>query len=128
MAQDDRKNLIIQIIFIAAALATLLPVVSSGVALLAGVAFGLWLGNPWQAQVRRATSPLLQASVMGLGAGMDLAVVGQVGLQGVGYTVIGITLTLGLGTLLGRLLRTDPGTSILVTSGTAICGGSAIAA
>jgi len=65
---------------------------------------------------------------MGLGAGMDLRVVGRVGLHGIGYTVVGITVALGAGLLLGRALRTERDTSILLSAGTAICGGSAIAA
>jgi uncharacterized integral membrane protein (TIGR00698 family) len=59
---------------------------------------------------------------------MDLAVVGQVGLHGLGYTALGIGSALVLGTLLGRALGVARDTSLLVTVGTAICGGSAIAA
>jgi uncharacterized integral membrane protein (TIGR00698 family) len=66
--------------------------------------------------------------VIGLGAGMDLNVVGRVGAQGVGYTVLGISMTLVIGYLLGKVLKTERDTSILVSAGTAICGGSAIAA
>jgi uncharacterized integral membrane protein (TIGR00698 family) len=106
----------------------LAPFVSSGVALLAGAALALTIGNPHAAKTKVVTPRLLALSVMGLGAGMDLSVVAKVGLQGVGYTVAGISLTLLLGTLLGRLLSTGRNTSILLTVGTAICGGSAIAA
>jgi uncharacterized integral membrane protein (TIGR00698 family) len=59
---------------------------------------------------------------------MDLAVVGRVGVHGVGYTAAGITFALTVGTLLGRKLRVSGHTSLLITVGTAICGGSAIAA
>ncbi len=110
------------------AAATLLPWVSSGVALLAGVGVALTLGNPWPARSRALAHTMLTWSVVGLGAGMNLAVVGRVGLHGLGYTALGITTALLLGTLLGRLLRTARDTSLLVTVGTAICGGSAIAA
>ena len=65
---------------------------------------------------------------MGLGAGMDLGVIGRVGMKGFGYTVIGISLTLLVGTLIGKLLKTGKDCSLLITAGTAICGGSAIAA
>ncbi len=90
--------------------------------------FGLLFGNPLQDLTKKWTAPLLQISVVGLGAGMNLITVGQVGLQGIGFTITGIALTMVLGIFLGRLFKTEASTSILVTSGTAICGGSAIAA
>ena len=110
------------------AAATLLPWVSSGVALLAGVGVALTLGNPWPARSRVLAHKALTWSVVGLGAGMNLAVVGRVGLHGLGYTALGITTALVLGTLLGRRLGVARDISLLVTVGTAICGGSAIAA
>jgi len=67
-------------------------------------------------------------SVIGLGAGMNLVEVGRAGAHGFFYTVIGITLTMSVGLTMGWLLRTERDTSLLVTVGTAICGGSAIAA
>ncbi len=110
------------------AIGTLLLGVSSAIALLAGVAIALTLGNPWTTQTRALAQKLLTWSVVGLGAGMNLAVVGRVGLHGFGYTAVGIATALVLGTFLGRRLRVAPDTSLLVTVGTAICGGSAIAA
>lgn len=110
------------------ALFSLTPWVSSAQALIAGVAVAIIFGNPYIEKTRKITASLLGLSVAGMGAGMDLAVVGKVGLQGVGYTVAGISLTLLLGTLLGKLFKVEKDTSILVTVGTAICGGSAIAA
>lgn len=86
------------------------------------------LGNPIKAFTQKWTPRLLGLSIIGLGAGMNLGVIGQVGLQGLGYTVFGIATTLALGIGLGKLLRTAPDTSLLVSVGTAICGGSAIAA
>jgi uncharacterized integral membrane protein (TIGR00698 family) len=70
----------------------------------------------------------LQISVIGLGAGMNLNEVGRAGVHGFFYTVIGISVTMTLGLTLGWLIRTERDTSLLVTVGTAICGGSAIAA
>lgn len=110
------------------ALVTLLPFVSPGIALMLGIAVALTMGNPYPMATARATTPLLQISVVGLGAGMNLIEVGRAGLHGFFYTVVGITLTMTLGLLLGRLLNTARDTSLLVTVGTAICGGSAIAA
>lgn len=110
------------------AAACLLPLVSTGVALLAGVALALVAGNPYLATTRRATPALLALAVVGLGAGMDLRVVAAVGLHGVGYTIAGIATCFAIGALLTRALRVPPLTGALITIGTAICGGSAIAA
>ncbi len=110
------------------ALLCLAPFVSSGMALVFGVLLSMALGNPYLETTRSWTSRLLGLSVMGLGAGMDLRVVGRVGLQGIGYTVASITTALVLGLWLGRVLKTGRETSLLITVGTAICGGSAIAA
>jgi len=97
-------------------------------ALVAGVAVALTLHNPWAAQTKPFTPRLLALSVVGLGAAMDLRTVAVVGLQGFGYTLAGITCTLALGALLGRALSVRRATGMLVAVGTAICGGSAIAA
>lgn len=98
------------------------------VGLLAGVTVALVFGNPHAHRTRPLTSRLLAWSVMGLGAGMNLKTVALVGLQGFGYTMIGIALALALGAWLGRILKVNRNTAILVSVGTAICGGSAIAA
>lgn len=110
------------------AVIALLPGVSSSVALILGVLLALVVGNPYRDFSQKITHRLLALSVVGLGAGMNLLVVGQVGLQGIGYTVVGISLTLLLGFLFGRGLNVDKDTSLLISVGTAICGGSAIAA
>jgi uncharacterized integral membrane protein (TIGR00698 family) len=108
--------------------ASLLPFVSPGIALMAGIVLALTVGNPYPLTTARVITPLLQISVIGLGAGMNLIEVGRAGVHGFFYTVIGITLTISIGLTMGRLLRTERDTSLLVTVGTAICGGSAIAA
>lgn len=110
------------------AAASLLPFVSTGVALVAGVLVALTVGNPYGALTRRATHTLLALAVVGLGAGMDLRVVAAVGAHGVGYTVVGIATCLVLGTLLTRVLGVSREAGLLISIGTAICGGSAIAA
>ncbi|WP_374077097.1 YeiH family protein [Bdellovibrio bacteriovorus] len=117
-----------QILIPAAALLCFAPFISSGVALFMGVALAMWLGNPYLEKTRKITHSLLGISVMGMGAGMNLEVIGKVGLQGVGYTIAGISLALFMGVLLGKLYNTEKDTSVLITVGTAICGGSAIAA
>jgi uncharacterized integral membrane protein (TIGR00698 family) len=111
-----------------AALLALHPAVSSSMALFAGAALSLTLGNTYVDRTKPLASRLLGWCVMGLGAGMDLGVIGHVGFQGVGYTVVSIGLTMMLGWALGRTLRAERDVTLLVTVGTAICGGSAIAA
>ncbi len=110
------------------AIACLAPQVGSAEALLLGIAVAVFAGNPWLAHTKALTSRLLAAAVVGLGAGMNLRQVGSAGASGIGYTVLSIGFTFAAGLLLGRLLRTRSDTSLLITVGTAICGGSAIAA
>jgi uncharacterized integral membrane protein (TIGR00698 family) len=110
------------------ALCCLFPLVSSGLALLLGVLFSLALGNPNLPTTSKLSSKFLGYAIIGLGAGMNLELVSQVGLAGIGYTVIGIISTLTIGLFLGRALNTPKATSLLLSVGTAICGGSAIAA
>ena len=106
----------------------LLPFTSAALALLAGTALALALGNPYQQLTRKWTHALLALSVVGLGAGMNLRTVLKAGLHGLGYTVLSIGFTLTLGLWLARRFKVNRDTGLLVTVGTAICGGSAIAA
>jgi uncharacterized integral membrane protein (TIGR00698 family) len=108
--------------------AALLPQVSSPVALAMGVLLALTLGNPHRARASRLSGTLLRTCVVGLGFGMSLTTILAAGQRGVLYTVAGVFATFGAGLLLGRLLRVEREVSLLVTSGTSICGGSAIAA
>jgi uncharacterized integral membrane protein (TIGR00698 family) len=112
----------------AGALAAAVPGVPPWAALLGGVAAALLLGNPHAPRTRRLTRLLLPASVVGLGAGMDLGAVARAGLHGAGSAAATIAATIALGLLLARLLRLRSRATTLVTVGTAICGGSAIAA
>lgn len=104
------------------------PSVPSWAALLAGLGVALSMGNPHGAATKALTPRMLSGCVIGLGAAMNLRQVAQVGLQGLGYTVVGISVTLVLGLALGRLLEVKRKTATLIAVGTAICGGSAIAA
>ncbi len=117
-----------RVVFFVLAGAALLPFVPTWAALLAGLVFGLTLENPYPAQTKQAQTWLLQASVVGLGAAMNLAVVLKVGLTGLGQTLVAITATLAVSVALSKVLRTERITSLLIGVGTAICGGSAIAA
>jgi uncharacterized integral membrane protein (TIGR00698 family) len=96
--------------------------------LLAGIGLSLTVGNPWPSFTKRWTPILLQVSVVGLGANMNLQKVISVGLHGVGYTAAGIALAFAAGLGLAWLLGVSRDVALLVTVGTAICGGSAIAA
>jgi uncharacterized integral membrane protein (TIGR00698 family) len=121
-------NLAARILLPAAAAACLFPFVSPGLGLLLGLALALTLGNPYLHRTRRVTHFLLPLSIVGLGAGMDLRVVARAGAHGIVYTVLGIVTALALGALLSRLLRVSRDIGTLISVGTAICGGSAIAA
>ncbi len=107
---------------------SLFPFVSPAIALVAGILIALLLGNPFQALTRKWTHTLLALSVVGLGAGMDLRTVIKAGFHGLGYTVVSISLSIALGLWLSRMYRLNRDAGLLVTVGTAICGGSAIAA
>ena len=104
------------------------PIISAPVALLAGVLFALIFGNPVVEKTQKATHTLLQLSVIGLGFGMNTSVALQAGKSGFLYTVAGIALTFSIGFVLSRFLKVDKKTAYLISTGTAICGGSAIAA
>jgi len=104
------------------------PSVDTASALVMGVSFALLLGNPWPQKSAHYSKMLLQGSVVGLGFGLSLGQVIQTGKTSLWYSVIGIACTLLFGYLLGKLFRTDRNTSALISFGTAICGGSAIAA
>lgn len=106
----------------------LTPWASSGGALVLGVIIVLLFGNPYIERTKTLPNKLLQIAVVGLGAGMNLAIIGKVGLSGIGHTLVGIIVALLLGYLIGKWLKTERDTSLLISVGTAICGGSAIAA
>lgn len=101
---------------------------SSGLAVISGILLSMIFGNPYPEKTKFIASELLTWSIIGLGFGMNLITVAKVGLSGVGYTVIGILLTALIGLYLGKILNNKKDISILITFGTAICGGSAIAA
>lgn len=109
-------------------LACCIPMVSAPMALTAGLVFGLAIGNPWKNATSIWSRRLLQASVVGLGFGINLPVILQTGKDAFFYTAISIGFTMLAGWLLGRLFKTPQRTSTLISFGTAICGGSAIAA
>jgi len=106
--------------------AALLP--SPAMALGLGAGLAILAGNPQIERTGRLSKQLLQLAVILLGFGMPLDSVLRVGAESVGITLVSITATMALGFALGRLLGIDRQVVTLVSSGTAICGGSAIAA
>jgi uncharacterized integral membrane protein (TIGR00698 family) len=123
------NNILVQrIVFVLGVLLALMPFVSPPIALGVGLAIGLTLGHPWPKQNRKWTKILLQVSVVGLGFGIDLGKVVEAGKTGVIFTIATIVGTLVLGYFVGRALGLTTRTAHLISSGTAICGGSAIAA
>jgi uncharacterized integral membrane protein (TIGR00698 family) len=103
-------------------------IVSPPVALVGGVAFGFAVEHPLRAESARLAKLLLMASVVALGFGMNVAEVIHAGRSGFVYTAISISVAMGMGLLLGKVLKIGGKASFLITAGTAICGGSAIAA
>ncbi|MEM6781618.1 MAG: putative sulfate exporter family transporter [Pseudomonadota bacterium] len=114
--------------FIICALACLLPFVSGAIALTAGILFVLLFGNPFSDITPKITPQLLAVCIVGLGAGMNLSVILDSGISGIVYTVTSIGFAMGLGLALGRLFQVGRNITTLISFGSAICGGSAIAA
>jgi uncharacterized integral membrane protein (TIGR00698 family) len=115
-------------IFILCLLVSASGLVSPPVALVIGLVFGLAVPHPYSDAAKKCSKFLLQASVVGLGFGMNLRQVISAGRSGFVYTLIGIGFALLTGMALGRLLMVKRVPAFLISTGTAICGGSAIAA
>ncbi|MCX7547833.1 putative sulfate exporter family transporter [Xanthomarina sp. F1114] len=105
-----------------------LNIINSPVALILGFLFTLTLGHPFPIKSKKAISFLLKASVIGLGFGMSLTETIKTSKDGFVITALSIFLTVSIGLLLIKVLKIDKKLGFLMTSGTAICGGSAIAA
>jgi uncharacterized integral membrane protein (TIGR00698 family) len=118
-----RKNLFFIGIILAAS-----GLIGPPLALTLGLAFGLTVEHPFQRESQRLSRFLLQAAVVCLGFGMNLGEVVHAGRSGFIYTALGITFALSLGIGLGKLFGVAGTQSLLISAGTAICGGSAIAA
>ena len=99
-----------------------------GLAVIAGIIFAVTWGNPFKEYTSKFTSTLLGATIVGMGFGMDLMEVLKAGANGIVYTIIGISAGIGLGVLVGKWLKLSRDTMYLISVGTSICGGSAIAA
>jgi uncharacterized integral membrane protein (TIGR00698 family) len=119
---------IIKLSFIFIFFLCLWPRVDTTIALATGIIFSLLFNNPFPTITSKLSKILLQMSVVGLGFGLGIGQVFQEGKKSVVYTAIGIVIILLVGKLLGKLLKVKSNTSQLISFGTAICGGSAIAA
>ena len=117
-----------KIVFVLGLLTALSGLVSPPLALALGLAFGLLFPHPYPKQTAKLSRHLLQLSVIGLGFGMNLHEVVRAGRSGFVYTLLGISFALIVGMLLGRILQVPKISAYLISTGTAICGGSAIAA
>lgn len=124
----DRQITTRQLIFIVLIFLCLTPWITPPTALFVGLIVAQFIGHPFLHLNQKVTSLLLQVSVVGLGFGMNVNSAFKAGKEGVGFTIISILGTLLLGTILGRLFKIDKKITHLVSCGTAICGGSAIAA
>ena len=121
----QNKNFL-KILFIILAALCLFPVVSPPIALFIGIIFVNIFGQVFNAD--KIIKIVLQVSIVGLGFGINLKQALQAGSEGFLFTVFSITLIVVLGIVLGYIFRIDKIITQLISFGTAICGGSAIAA
>jgi uncharacterized integral membrane protein (TIGR00698 family) len=120
--------MISRILFFAGVLLAVSGYASPPAALALGLAFGLLFAHPFDKESARFSRILLQVSVVGLGFGMNLHAVVHAGRTGFLYTLLSIGFAMGVGVLLARLMGVERVAGYLISVGTAVCGGSAIAA
>lgn len=123
--QNERTK---KLIFIGLAVVSLTPWISSPIALALGFLLAILLGNPFEKYLHQYIHLLLQISIVGLGFGLKLNEALQAGKTGLILTVISISTVMILGYILGKIFKLEKQLSYLLSVGTAICGGSAIAA
>ena len=122
------KDLLRKILFFLLVVFCISPFASSPVALALGIAFTIIIGNPYEQKVHKYIHLLLQISIVGLGFGLQLDEAMKAGRDGITLTIMSITTVMVLGYFLGKFLKIERPLSYLISVGTAICGGSAIAA
>mgnify|MGYP006343766977 FL=1 len=130
---EKSKNKLLQpslqkIIFVVLAILCLTPIISAPIALVLGFLMTLIIGNPYEITTQKLTNILLQISVVGLGFGMNMNSALKAGNEGFVFTIISIFSVLILGFVLTKIFKIDSIIGYLISAGTAICGGSAIAA
>jgi uncharacterized integral membrane protein (TIGR00698 family) len=117
-----------EVIFMFFVVLCLSPLISPPIALLMGLIIAQFIGHPYLNLNHKATHILLQVSVVGLGFGMNMNNALKTGKEGFVLTIVSIIGTILLGIALGKILKIEEKISYLIAIGTAICGGSAIAA
>ncbi|MEG1616919.1 MAG: putative sulfate exporter family transporter [Bacteroidales bacterium] len=117
-----------RIVFITLGILCMMPFISPATALFMGLLFALVAQHPYATASKKISKKLLQYAVIGLGFGMNLHESLKAGEEGMLFTVVSVVSVMLLGIFLGRKMHIDKKTSYLISSGTAICGGSAIAA
>lgn len=123
-----QATLLQKILFFVLLIFCVTPFVEPPLALILGFVVSFLIGHPYIKHNSVAAKYLLQFSVVGLGFGMNLTEAIKVGKEGLIFTVVSIFFTLIVGLIIGRYLKINKSTSTLISGGTAICGGSAIAA
>lgn len=124
--KKDTKLIIAKCLFVILAIASLF--VSPAIALFAGILLALTIGNPYPTFSKKVSKILLQVAVVGLGFNMNLYSSLQAGKEGMIFTIVSVIGVMILGICLGKLLKVQQKNAYLISTGTAICGGSAIAA
>jgi uncharacterized integral membrane protein (TIGR00698 family) len=117
-----------RVVFIVFLLLCLTPFVDPPLALFTGFVYAQLFNHPFKSYNHKATNWLLKISVVGLGFGMNVHHAVQAGKEGIILTVFSIVSTFLVAWLIGKWLKVDSKISYLMATGTAICGGSAIAA
>jgi uncharacterized integral membrane protein (TIGR00698 family) len=124
----DRTITTREVIFMFFVVLCLSPLISPPIALLMGLIIAQFIGHPYLNLNHKATHILLQVSVVGLGFGMNVNSALKAGKEGFIFTIVSIIGTLIIGVFLGKILKIEKKIAFLIATGTAICGGSAIAA
>jgi len=117
-----------ELIFLLALVFCISPLITPPLALLLGLFIAQFVGHPFLHLNHTVSHLLLRISVVLLGFNVNISTAIKAGKESLGITVVTILGTLLTGCLLGRLFKTNNKTSFLIAAGTAICGGSAIAA
>lgn len=123
-----KEQPILKIAYLILAAIAVSGLISEPYALAGGLVFALIFGNPIKKLSQAASKYLLRWSVVGLGFGMNIFAVRDAAQSGFIFAIVTIICTMLIGILIGKLFKIESNTSLLISSGTAICGGSAIAA
>lgn len=123
-----KNPILVKVLFVFLIIICLSGLVSSPIALIMGFLFTLFLGQPFEKFTHKGIQYLLKISVVGLGFGMFLMETIKTGREGLVITVLTIFGTLILGWILTKVFKIDKHLGYLISAGTSICGGSAIAA